>query len=123
MHLDHSFEFELFTWRYDRQYLCKHQLCEQTAGRDDDPCISRPTGYGGGFNVEIDDAVSQLARRCPIRSVNEPGRANLVIALGVPAYPGLVAFPRNCSVDSSPRWPTLTVYFFRGRFVGHDYTA
>ena len=42
---------------------------------------------------------------------------------GVPQTPRPVDFTRNCNIDADLRWPTLSVFFFRGRFVGYGYTT
>jgi len=46
--------------------------------------------------------------------------AELDHVLGSPATPRPVSDAGNCTVDASLSWPTLTAYFFRGRFVGYD---
>jgi hypothetical protein len=46
--------------------------------------------------------------------------AELDHVLGSPATPRPVGYAGNCTVDAYLSWPTLTAYFFRGRFVGYD---
>jgi hypothetical protein len=46
--------------------------------------------------------------------------AELDKVLGPPATPRPVGEAGNCTVDASLSWPTMTAYFFRGRFVGYN---
>jgi len=40
--------------------------------------------------------------------------------LGSPRTPRAAGDAGNCTVDAYLTWPTVTAYFFRGRFVGYD---
>jgi hypothetical protein len=46
--------------------------------------------------------------------------AELDKALGPPTTPRPTGDARNCTVDAYLTWPTMTAYFFRGRFVGYN---
>ena len=46
--------------------------------------------------------------------------AGLDKVLGPPATPRPAADAGNCTVDAYLTWPTMTAYFFRGRFVGYN---
>jgi hypothetical protein len=46
--------------------------------------------------------------------------AELDKVLGSPATPRPVGDAGNCTVDAYLTWPTMTAYFFRGRFVGYN---
>jgi hypothetical protein len=46
--------------------------------------------------------------------------AELDKVLGSPATPRPTGDAGNCTVDAYLIWPTLTAYFFRGRFVGYN---
>jgi hypothetical protein len=46
--------------------------------------------------------------------------AGLDKVLGSPTTPRPVAETGNCTVDAYLTWPTMTAYFFRGRFVGYN---
>jgi hypothetical protein len=46
--------------------------------------------------------------------------ADLDKALGSPATRRPVGDAGNCTVDAFLTWPTMTAYFFRGRFVGYN---
>jgi hypothetical protein len=46
--------------------------------------------------------------------------AELDKVLGSPATPRPAGDAGNCTVDAYLTWPTLTAYFFRGRFVGYS---
>jgi len=46
--------------------------------------------------------------------------AELDKVLGSPRTPRPAGDAGNCTVDAYLTWPTVTAYFFRGRFVGYD---
>ena len=46
--------------------------------------------------------------------------AELDKVLGAPTRPQPAGDAGNCTVDAYLTWPTMTAYFFRGRFVGYD---
>jgi hypothetical protein len=46
--------------------------------------------------------------------------AELDKILGPPTTPRPTGDAGNCTVDAYLTWPTMTAYFFRGRFVGYD---
>ena len=46
--------------------------------------------------------------------------AELDKVLGSPTTPQPTGDAGNCTVDASLTWPTMTAYFFRGRFVGYN---
>jgi hypothetical protein len=46
--------------------------------------------------------------------------AELDRVLGPPTTPRPADDAGNCTVDAYLTWPTMTAYFFRGRFVGYD---
>jgi hypothetical protein len=46
--------------------------------------------------------------------------AELDKVLGSPSTPRPTADAGNCAVDASLTWPTMTAYFWRGRFVGYN---
>jgi hypothetical protein len=46
--------------------------------------------------------------------------AELDKVLGSPTTPRPTGYAGNCTVDAYLTWPTMTAYFFRGRFVGYN---
>ena len=46
--------------------------------------------------------------------------AELAKVLGPPATPRPAGDAGNCTVDAYLTWPTMTAYFFHGRFVGYN---
>jgi hypothetical protein len=46
--------------------------------------------------------------------------AELDQVLGSPTTPRPTGAAGNCTIDAYLTWPTMTAYFFRGRFVGYD---
>lgn len=50
----------------------------------------------------------------------QPAVATLNKTLGLPSPRAPIAAPHDCNVTSVVFWPSLTGYFFRGRFVGYS---
>lgn len=49
--------------------------------------------------------------------------ARLTSLLGPPPSRRAIDMAGNCTIDSAVQWPTITVYFDRGRFVGYSTLA
>jgi hypothetical protein len=89
----------------------------------------RPPGHGGS-SANTPGAPGSAASHFTFRGNGIGGArfgqpeavaiAELDRVLGPPTTPRPTGAAGNCTVDAYLTWPTLTAYFFRGRFVGYD---